>query len=160
MKKIYSKSCLLFVRNSFLIFLKIFKYFFNFFPNVTRVLLNFTFLQNFSPKFSKNYNMQNFSVFQNFTKNFGILISVSTYVLQYFFTVFSKFLHNWLKFEVAPYICLQNPTKKTVSFLQISLTFFNNLFNKCLQSYLRGWTEIIIQGRAGSLKMAIQSLSY
>ncbi len=50
-QKIYSKSYFLFLRNSFLIFLKIFKYFCKFFPSVTHVFSTFTFLQNFSQLF-------------------------------------------------------------------------------------------------------------
>ncbi len=108
--KIYLKNYFLFPRISFLIFLKIFKYVFNFFPSVTQDFFTFTLLQNFSQKL-----LQNFSVFPNFTKNFRILTSA----LKWFATVFQNFFTTYKNSKLHCYVCKAPPRK-----LKVFLKFY------------------------------------
>ncbi len=56
MRKIYPKSCFLLLQNSFLIFLKILKYFFQFFSKCYPVFFLLLHFCKISFKFFKNYN--------------------------------------------------------------------------------------------------------
>ncbi len=87
-------------------FFEDFLIFFQFFSKGYQVFLTFTFQQNFFHVFKKL--LKNFSAFQNFTKNFGILTSV-------LFQNFSQLI----------IIRMQSSFKKS-KFSEMLLKFFNN----------------------------------